>query len=80
LKETIINLLKKIFLLHNQYSELIDARSFNVSPVSHLVKAELLDKNFSFSFQKNFRHIYMCFTKKKIFKHDKQKGLIEFFV
>jgi len=66
LKETIINLLKKIFLLHNQYSELIDVRSFNVSPVSHFVKAELLDKNFSFFFKKTFG-IFKCVSPKKKF-------------
>ncbi len=37
---------QKNFSLHNKYSELMDARSFNVTPVSHFVKAEPLDKIF----------------------------------
>ena len=38
--------LKKFFLLHNKNSELMNIRSFNVTPVSHFIKAEPLDKNF----------------------------------
>jgi hypothetical protein len=55
IKEKILNLLKKNYLLHNEDSELMDARSFNVTPVSHFVKAEPLDK--IFFFQKKFQHI-----------------------
>ena len=49
----------------------MDVRSYNVTPVSQFVKAEL-DKIFFFQ-------IFMCFTvKKKIFfKHYEQKGLIK---
>jgi len=46
IKEKILILLKKI-LLHNKNSELMDDRSFDVTPVSHFVKAEPLDKKFS---------------------------------
>ena len=48
IKEKILNLLHKFFLLHNEDSELKDVRSLNVTPVSHFVKAEPLD-NFFFS-------------------------------
>ena len=54
----------------------MDVRSFNVTLVSHFEQAEPLDKKF---FQKKFRHIYKCFTEKKIFKHDEQKGIIKGF-
>ncbi len=54
IKEKILNLLKKFFLLHNKNSELIDVRSFDVKPVSHFVKAEPLDKIFFFF---KFQHI-----------------------
>ena len=53
IKGKILNMLKKIFLLHNKNSELMDVRSFNVS---HFVKAEPLDNKF-FSLQKKFQHI-----------------------
>ena len=53
IKEKILNLLKNFFLLHNKNSELMDVRSFNVTPVfHHFVKAEPLDE--SFFFQKKF--------------------------
>ena len=41
--------LGKIFLLHNKNSELMDVKSFNVTNISHFVKAELLDQKFFFS-------------------------------
>ena len=52
IKGKILNMLKKIFLLHNKNSELMDVRSFNVS---HFVKAEPYEK--FFFFQKKFEHI-----------------------
>jgi hypothetical protein len=66
IKEKILNLLKKIFLLHNKNSELMDVRSFNVTPVSHFVKAEPLDKIFFF---KKISAYLNVLNKKKIFKH-----------
>jgi len=51
----------------------MNIRSFNVTPVSHFVKDEPLDKNIIFFLK--YQHIYMCFTEKKIFKHNEQKGL-----
>jgi len=55
---------KKFFLLHNEDSELIDDRNFNVTLVSHFVKAELLDKSFS---------LLKCVSqKKKKFRHDEK--------
>jgi hypothetical protein len=49
----------------------MDVRSFNVTPVSHFV----IFSGQNCFFQKKFQHIKMCFTEKKIFKHDEQKGL-----
>jgi len=76
-------LLKKNFLLHNKNSELIDIRSFYITPVSHFIKAEPLDKIFLFFFKKSFS-ILKCISpknkkKKKKFKHDDQKGFNKFF-
>ncbi len=48
-------------------------RILNVTPVSHLVKAEPLYKNF-FS-KKVSEKILKCVSPKKNFKHDEQKGL-----
>jgi len=47
---------QKNFLLHNKNSELMGVRSFNVTLVSHFLKAEPLDKIFYF-FQKMLQHI-----------------------
>jgi len=63
--EKILNLLKKIFLLHNKISELMDVRSFTVTPVSHFVKAEPLDKICLFS--KKVSAYLNVFHRKKIF-------------
>ena len=66
--EKILNLLKQIFLVHYKNSELMDVRSFNVTLVSHFVKAEPLDKNF---FSKKSFSIFKCVSpKKNFFKHD----------
>ena len=62
--------------MHNKNSELMDVISFNVTPVSHFVKAELLVKFFFFSKKVS---AFMCFIEKKIFKHDEQKGIIKGF-
>ena len=55
--------LKNFFLLHNKNSELMNIRSFNVTPVSHFIKAEPLDKIF---FKNNFS-IFKCVSPKKNF-------------
>ena len=57
IKEKILNLLIKMFLLRNKNSELMDVRSFDATAVSHFVKAEPLDKNFILCFQKKFQRI-----------------------
>ena len=52
----------------------MDVRSFNVTPVSHFVKAEPLDKIFFFS--KKVSNVFQPKKIKKIiFKYDEQKGL-----
>jgi hypothetical protein len=45
-----------MFLLHNKNSELMAVRSFDVTHVSHYVKAEPLDRTFFF-FKKNFKFV-----------------------
>jgi len=79
MKEKVLNLLKKIFLLQNKNSELIYIRSFNIIHVSHFVKAEPLGKIFLFFFSKKVSAYLNVFNrkifKKKIFKHDDQKVL-----
>jgi hypothetical protein len=55
----------------------MDVRSFNVTPVSHFVKAEPLDKNFFLSKKVSayLNVFHRKKIKKKISKHDEQKGL-----
>jgi len=65
IKERILNLLKKIFLLHNENLELMDVRSLNVTPVSHFVKAKPLDKNFFLIFSKKVSAYLDVFHQKK---------------
>ena len=62
--EKILNLLKIFFLLHNKISELMDVRSFTVTPVSHFVTAEPLEK---FFFYKKSFSIFKCVSPKKKF-------------
>ena len=50
----------------------MDVRSFNVTPVSHFVKAQSLDKIF---FVLSFSIFRFVSPKKKFFKHYEQKGL-----
>jgi len=53
----------------------MDVRSFNVTPVSHFLKAEPLDRNFFFSKKISAYLNVFHRKKKKFFKHDEQKGL-----
>jgi hypothetical protein len=68
IKEKILNLLIKMFLLRNENSELMDVRSFDVTAVSHFVKAEPLDKNFILFFSKKVSAYLNVFHQKKIKK------------
>ncbi len=55
-----------MFLLRNENSELMDVRSFDVTAVSHFVKAEPLDKNFILFFSKKVSAYLNVFHQKKI--------------
>jgi len=72
IKNNILNMLKKFFLLHYKNSELMDVRSFNVTP---FCKSRTAGKKFFFN-QKSFSIYFNVFHRKKInfFKHDEQKG------
>jgi len=53
----------------------MDVRSFNVTPVSHLVKAA--GQKVFFFFKKSFSICNRVSPKKKNFKHDEQKGWMD---